>query len=549
MKKKSTILLSTALVLSFALGSFSGCGTGTENSSINPEDPNKLEIYVYNAGYGYEWAENILKEFVKEPWVQEKYPGIETKAKVEHDEVATRSVELLTASKKVNKYDIVMGTGLEGLIGPDVKVLDLTERVYNGEVPGESVLYKDKLLPSYLNSAAYRTKGETTDESIYYQTNWAKGITGLMYNETKLEALGYEVPNTTNELLSIMNSVKNRTPDSVYNQTTSFVTWGTSTYANYLYFTWWAQYQTAEEYINFYSGIDSTTESRSPAIFKQAGIYESLSVLEKILHRSNGITWVNPNTGREAYRETQNRVLLGNALFMANGDWVDNELKVLRDGLIELNGRADTVKLMRTPIISSIISRTPSIQDDATLSAVVAAIDAGETEYAGVSATDFNIIKEAREVVYSVGPGHNAYIPSEATGVNPAVDFLLYMATDKAQDIYIQTTNGASLPFKYNLQEKNPSLYNAISPMHQDIMTYFNQLNVNVLPSQASFPMVRYGGLNVMSSGSPLADFTGGASKGEYSSVAEMCFEREYGYWTRNNNASWKNCLAQAGMQ
>ena len=551
MLKKSVLLLSLVLTCVTMLGALTGCRNKNNNNNIDPNDTNKLEIYVYNAGYGYQWAEDILNAFVNEPWVQEKYPGIENKSRVDHDELGNHATELLAStSNKTNKYDIIMGSGLEGKIGPDANVLDLTESVYNSTIPGEDLLYREKLLDSYLISAAYRGKGDAVTEPKYYQTNWASGMTGIMYNETKLNALGFKVPNTTDELLGIMNAVKNRTPNGTYNYTTSFATYGASTYVSYLFYSWWAQYQTAEEYINFYNGIDSNTESRSPAIFRQQGIYESLSVLEKILHRNNGITWVNPNTGREAYRETQNKILLGeHALFMSNGDWVDSELKTLRDGLVELNGSADVVKLMSVPVISSIIERTPSITNDAMLSAVVAAIDAGETSYAGVTSEDFAIIKQAREVVYSIGPGHNACIPSYAVGKDPAIDFLRYMATDKAQEIYIRATNGASLPFEYNLKVKNPGLYATISPMQQGVIDRFTSQNVNILPAQSSFNLVKYGGLSVFASGTPFEDFTSGKSAGSYSSVAEMCFEREYKYWTENNNAVWKNCLRQAGMQ
>ena len=234
---------------------------------------------------------------------------------------------------------------------------------------------------------------------------------------------------------------------------------------------------------------------------------------------------------------------------MSNGDWVDNELKTLRDGLIAEMGRADTVKLMSIPVISAIIDKTPTITSDAMLSAVVAAIDAGETSYPGVSEEDFDIIKEAREVVYSIGPGHNACIPSGAVGQGPAVDFLRYMATDKAQEIYIKATNGATLPFEYNLKEKNPSLYQSISPMYQGVIDRFTSQDVNILPAQASFVLVKFGGLSTFSSGIPFEDFTTGKSADGYSCVAEMCWQREYKFWTENNNAVWRNCLRQAGLQ
>lgn len=546
MKKVITILLSAVLTA----GVFAGCGNRVDSS-----DPQTLEVYLYNAGYGEDWCQDLLDAFAAEAWVQEKYPDLTIA--FEPDETSSRAQELLAASERANKYDLVMGTGLESLLGPDAQALDLTEVVYESQVPGEDILFKDKLLPSYLESAAYKGRAGSEEEPAYYQVNWASGMTGIIYNETKLNALKTDVlknvlpndvPNTTDELLAVLRAVKDANgANSAYTETTSFATYGASSYAHYLYYIWWAQYETSDEYINFYNGIDSATESRSPAIFLQDGLLEALSVLETIYYRDNGYVWINPNTGREAYRETQNRVQLGNALFMANGDWADNELATLREGLIEQNGSADEIKMMRTPVISSIIDHTPSIPDDKTLSAVVAAIDAGETSYDGVDPDDFAIVKAAREVVYSIGPGHNAFIPSYAAGKEVAIDFLRFMATDKAQEIYIRSTNGASLPFKYDLKAKNEALYNEISPMQQDRIDYFAEMEVNVLPSQASFPLVRYGGLSLMASGNPLEDFTEAHDKGQYSSVAEMAHQREYNYWSSEGNANFKNCLSQAG--
>ena len=530
-------------------------GGSGKHSKKKPEKEKKYEEYDYDAGYGEDWCQDLLDAFAAEAWVQEKYPDLTID--FEPDETSSRAQELLAASERANKYDLVMGTGLESLLGPDAQALDLTEVVYESQVPGEDILFKDKLLPSYLESAAYKGRANSEEETAYYQVNWASGMTGIIYNETKLNALKTDVlknvlpndvPNTTDELLAVLRAVKDANgANSAYTETTSFATYGASSYAHYLYYIWWAQYETSAEYINFYNGIDSETESRSPAIFLQDGLLEALTVLEQIYYRTNGYVWINPNTGREAYRETQNRVQLGNALFMANGDWADNELATLREGLIEQNGSADTVKLMRTPVISSIIDHTPSIPDDKTLSAVVAAIDAGETSYGSVDPDDFAIVKAAREVVYSIGPGHNAFIPSYAAGKEVAIDFLRFMATDKAQEVYIRSTNGASLPFRYDLKTQNSALYNEISTMQQGRIDYFTELEVNVLPSQASFPLVRYGSLSLSASGNPIEAFTEAYDKEAYSSVAEMVHRREYNYWSSDSNANWNNCLSQAG--
>ncbi len=84
--------------------------------------------------------------------------------------------------------------------------------------------------------------------------------------------------------------------------------------------------------------------------------------------------------------------------------------------------------------------------------------------------------------------------------------------------------------------------------MQKSRLNYFSEMNVNILPSQASFPLVRYGGLSTMATGSPLTEFTGGTGKGSYDSVSEMVFEREYKYWTENNNANWRSVLSQSGL-
>ena len=71
----------------------------------------------------------------------------------------------------------------------------------------------------------------------------------------------------------------------------------------------------------------------------------------------------------------------------------------VREGLISANGRCDTIKMMKTPVISSIIKQTSTINDDKTLSAVITAIDNGETSYPNVSAEDFQRILKARVCV------------------------------------------------------------------------------------------------------------------------------------------------------
>lgn len=560
--KLIAVLMAVCVALSFSV--FSGCN----KNKIDPNKTQKLEILLYNAGYGYEWCEKILAAFKEEDWVKEKYPELETS--FEKTEVVSRPTELMTASKKVNHYDLLMGSGLYAYINPaDGYVADLTEGVYNSQVPGEDILFKDKLMPSYRKSAAYFDSSEKPSNN-YYLVNYASGMRGLIYNSTVLEALGKDVPNTTDELVDIMKYVKELNgTNSMYKETYSYVCASTTTYNDYLLNLWWAQYEGSDEYANFYMGIDSELDRRSPTVFEQKGRLRSLEVLESFLYKDTGYTWLNPRTGTEAFREAQNKLYTGEAIFTSVGDWVDNETKDFREGLEGLGMRCDKIMMMKTPIISSIIEVLPdkSIKTDAVLSAVIDAVDDGvkdikdlgieyiktgvtEEDLAAVTQKDLTKIYKARSIIIAGGVGHDAVIPEYASGKEVAMDFLRYLATDKANEIYIRTLDGASLPFLYDVRQKNPALYNECSPFQQERLNYFYNFEIDTLPEAKYFPLARLGGLSSFYTSNPSNSFLSGEKfdESKYSSLAEEIYTVEYEYW-ENDPSAWSSCLALAGLR
>ena len=542
MKFKGTAAVATAMVVSAGMLLMTGCG-----ERIDPSDPQTLQVYVYNAGYGYQWCEDMLDAFQEEEWVKEKYPNLIID--FDRNELDSYGGDQLSRGES-NDYDLIFGQNLNSYMGPSGEVLDLTESVYESEVPGEEITVAEKMNSSYLISSAYNDI-DATAEPRYYMMPYAEGMTGIVYNETLLTALGFSVPNTTDDLISIMRQVKGMNgEDERYPYTTSFLTYGASPYVSYLINTLWAQYEGVDEYINFFNGIDSATNSQAPAIFSQEGRLEALKVIEGIMAYDNGYT-VSAGTDRAAYMTAQTQLLMGtHGLFMANGDWFDNEMRTTAEGL---GDRACVIKMMKTPVISAIISKTPSITSDKMLSDVVEAIDNGATSYDGVDETDFQTVLEARTTIYSIGPGHTAVIPKHAAARDVAVDFLRYMATDKANAIYCRATRGASLPFNYDPQTKDPELFSELSVFQQERLSYFYnyQTEITTLPAASSFPLVRYGGLSEWASCSGRAAYEiaqNGASKGNYNSLAERIFYTDIHYWTEDGNRRWNNCLSNAGL-
>ena len=266
---------------------------------------------------------------------------------------------------------------------------------------------------------------------------------------------------------------------------------------------WWAQYEGADGYYNFWNGIvkDGDQEIVSMKIFEQKGRLEALKMFEILLDYETG--YITPIGYGKEYMTVQTMFLQGSGLFYVCGDWFDKEMLSMRNDIIQKEGKAYTIKQMRTPIISSIVNkltyRTASNErmSDEMLSELVKAIDEGKTSFEGVSARDFEYVKAAREVVHSIGPGHQSVVPDYAKESAMAKDFLLFMASDKGNEIYIKATQGASLPFRYDVKEKSPELWSSLSALQKDRISYFNDKNltVNTLAYGENSPLSRYGGV------------------------------------------------------
>ena len=121
------------------------------------------------------------------------------------------------------------------------------------------------------------------------------------------------------------------------------------------------------------------------------------------------------------------------------------------------------IRFMKYPIISAIVEVLPdkTITDDATLAAVVRAIDTGATSYTGVSEADFDYVAKARSVV-QINNQLDGCIPAYADSIDLAVDFLLYAASDRGIEAYYKGCSNPS-PFYYDVKAKSPEIYENMS--------------------------------------------------------------------------------------
>lgn len=435
MKKK----LALTLALVCAAGMLTGCFGGGNNSVDNTvEDNTNLHVYVLNRGYGTKWLKELEKGF------EAKNSGIDV-----HIKEATDTNVLDTSfksGKAQNDYDLYFSLdktiyqtkdSYENYGGLD----DLSD-LYTMEIPGEGVTFGDKMTKSVKDMIVF-------EDGKYYSVPWATGTMGIIYNEDVIKgALGdnYQLPRTTTELAEFAASLKAANSGIV-----PFVYPGQlDQWSGNMVYSWWAQYAGKETYDKFFEAkIYDELQGEwiiSNKIFEQKGRVKALEVLDNLISVENGWSDLDCNEyGQEQFKTLQIQFLDQNSKYAMYpcGDWLEQESADARS--------TKNFALMKTPVISSIVETlNDKNMTDATLRAVVDAVDKGESSYAGVSAEDFARIKEARSITYSKATEHQVYAPAYSNAKKLARQFLLYMASDEGIKIYKENVNGGFLPFEYD---------------------------------------------------------------------------------------------------
>lgn len=540
MKKLFKTIMSVALAATMTF-SIVGCGGNADGGAQD------LQIYVLNQGYGVDWAYTIKDAFIAESWVQDKYPNLNVTIE-ENDQRAFANSKM--SAQKDNYFDILFGNTMTGFYGDDTQVLELTDLVYNKEVPGESVLYKDKMINSTRMSYVYVQPSDPNATERYYGVPWQGGTAGILYNEEMLAEYELEVPRTTDEFLACCEAVAvaNRSKDDK-DKTKKYAILA-SMEAQYwdmhMLDTWWAQYDTIQGYIDFYEGRDEDG-MRTNAIFDRKGRLEALKVFEQFMDNSKG--YISPRAFADLFMVAQQSYLLGASLFYCNGDWFSKEMESSVE-LLESNGQTlPTIKMMRTPVLSSIaIDQCDTIENDAELSALIKAIDNGSLELKGegyeVNQADFDRIVEARFTTDGVGGGTVAgIIPVYAEAKDVAVDFFRFMASDKGIIAYAKGSAGATLDYKCNIAEKYPDDFATFPALAQEKIKYFNDANheIRLVPAAQSFALFNYADLKPFVDDKYWAALTAKAKE----KTAEDFFNETKKAW---DEKKFNDALSKAGL-
>ncbi len=428
-----------AAVLAFVF-IFSLCACGKGNGV--PEGKTELKITYFNGGYGDEWIKQMkvaYEAYNKEAHITlTPYTG------------KTDPISQIEGGSVTHDLYFMNSTGM-GLAASDLLV-ELTD-VYKSKAIGDERTVEEKMLPTYREYFDLSKVDQISGQ--YYAMPWATGYSGMIYNKTSLDTLfgegGYSLPRTTDELTAFCDSItaKGAWP---------FVWSREVEYWTFMFNIWWAQYEGAQGYEDYFTGT-VRDENGDPSVdlnadvLRQQGRLESFKLLEKYMTRANGYSHKNCDSmdfmaAQAAFfgRGYANDKSL--CVFMINGDWTDSEMKL---SAAKYN---QDVRFMRAPIVSALGDKLGITEDE--LRATVDYVD-GVTSNApklspkGKYSAEEVIaaVAEARKMVYDLGRHHNVVIPKGAKQAELAKDFLKFFASDTASEIYVNALEGLNLPYGY----------------------------------------------------------------------------------------------------
>ncbi|MBQ8684581.1 MAG: extracellular solute-binding protein [Clostridia bacterium] len=511
------------LALTMALGliaTSTACG-GSKNADT-------LIIEAFDGGYGVQWLYDIVDAY-KAANPDKK---VEIKNTTPYDEgfetalsSGATTTDLYFGRESMRKY-MMSNTVINGQTY-DSLLANLTD-VYTGNVPGEDIKVEDKFIAESLQNAYVE---DDEGNKSYFTMPWIGGAGGIIYNK-KVWKDTWEVPNTTDELLEICQTIK----------TDGYTPMIYCLQDSYWYFPceiWFAQYEGKTSVDAFWNGYDENGERYTPEILLTKGLLKSYEVVESLLQDSKGFMDARSKTDDFTTVQTHFLATDSKIAMIPNGDWIQREMSA--------NYSEDEVDIgfLKTPVISSIVETLEyrngtEYMSDETLSAVIAAIDSGATSYDGVSAADFARLQEARSI-YTGFCGHVAWVPAYSSKVDLAKDFLRYMTTDESIRIFTKATNGYTQPFHFDYTtdaETSPYMKNFMLNSYE-----LQRTGTFVARNAATDRLFCVGGVKMYGNSGNFETYFSASNSADYLSAYDY-YEAEYNFV----KSRWSNYLQLAGI-
>lgn len=442
MKKIICLLLCAIMLLSLAACDGSGAGEqGMEEEEYIDKYSSRTKTFTlcyYEGGYGADWLRAVAADYMD---------NVDTDLYISMKASTDNTVAREKISTQTGTYDLYY---IEVDMFNKTGVLEELSGLLDMEVPGEAgVKVRDKIQQQWLDYYEEDGKHYQLPATNFMGWNWT-------YNKTLLDAtLGegnWKLPNTTDEFFAMGETLFN---NNVF--LTAFAgqdTTGGADYLRYCYEVWFAQMLGMEGYDNYFGCLydnngtyELATEYPEHIVQNQYAIEETYRVAQTLCKGQNGAEFIHSKAESLTFLDAQFLLNQGGfrgaqdypIAFYYNGASAEQEMSgYVEDGIIT----QQDIRVMKMPVMSAIISRTPSIQDDATLSAVVDYVDGVSAALPeGVTEEDAAIVREARNMMSEL-VCREFVITKNAQNKEDIKKFLAYLTSDRAQLIAAQSCNG-----------------------------------------------------------------------------------------------------------
>lgn len=429
------VKLITALVVLTVSTSLTGCNKG----SADFNDPNVLNICMPDLGYGTDWLYSVADGFTAKTGHRVRVEVTTTESgyvtslwagKAKHDIYILRE----------QTYALVMNN--QSNYSGYTPVIARYDDIYNSEIPGEGITFKEKMIDAYENYN--RLNAEEDGLEHYYAVQWCDSVQGIVKNLDVWNAHGWKNPNTTDELIALCDQIKS---DNSY----PFIWCSADSYWWNLANIWVTQYEGMDGMFGehgFWRAYDTDGNQYVPELWLRNGLQYALQTLDTLVKDANG--YQHPYSESVDFTTAQGYFLIPNynIAMMVNGDWLYKEMSK--------NYSNARIEMIKSPVISKIIDHPDcegTIANDAELSALIKAIDAGSTSLTGegydVSQNAFNKISEARHM-YTCGSNANHIMisPAYSDSLEVVKEFMLYYASEEGIAKFATGSGGFLPPFE-----------------------------------------------------------------------------------------------------
>lgn len=549
-------VLTAAFVSVTAAGCFGGNGGG--------DSENVLDIYLLYKGYGDEWLQDAMKRFAEDEEVKSLYPNL--KINYTSNSEDAHAPQKLNAGASINQYDLMFGVDLQGYETQGL-IADLTDIVYNAEVPGESgVKVKDKI-PDDVLERVRRAQGAPVREDggdSYYVVSYIDGMFGMMYNADLLDQMELEVPLTTEQFKKTGDEIKAKkyTSSLGENEDTVIINNASDDYWNSSYTVWWAQYEGLQNVEDYFEGYDRAEDVvGSMTVLDQHGRLEALRTVEDILENYS----YSLSQSVLDYKEAQTAFLSGRGVFHYNGDYFSTEMAIEYESL-KSDGVEYDIKFMKMPVISAIVekldfythgdaefemlSQAEKDAYDAKLQTIIKDVDGNLTydesvsKQQGISGDDFETVAAARCIAgLRSATSQVAVIPSYAAAKDLAAYFLRYMYKEESIRQFAISSKGIIFPTSYDVlnDEEVNAASTPLNKSKMELLRGTSNYSFTALPAESATTLGRGGLTAIYFNGKFEVMFR---QTGENRMSAEDIIAAEKAHW----QGGWEQMLSAAGL-